>query len=93
MAKANETKKSDKEVSVQDRNFENARKTALINHEQGVKQNTVDGNEGVEVREVKAPEVINPVRNQATGELEDDTRTLKQTPEQALGVDDSAPKE
>lgn len=96
MAEAKDTKKSDvandKVTSTQERNFDNARKTAAINHENDKNQNTVDGNEGVEVRELKPVEVINPVRNGATGELEDDTRTLKQTPEQALGVDNSAPK-
>jgi hypothetical protein len=83
------TKKTeDTDKSTQDINFDAARETARINHENDVKQNTVDGNEGVEVREGKPVEVINPVRNQATGELEDDTRTLKQSPEEALGVDE-----
>lgn len=70
------------------RNFDQARETARINHENGVKQNTVSGNEGVQVRDAQPKEVINPVRNPATGELEDDTRTLKQTPEEAVGAEE-----
>lgn len=69
----------------QDKNFENARKTAAINHENDVNQNVVGGYEGVEVREAKPVEVINPVRNASTGELEDYTRTLKQSPEEVVG--------
>ncbi len=69
----------------QDKNFENARKTAAINHENDVNQNLVGGCEGVEVRDAKPVEVINPVRNASTGELEDDTRTLKQSPEEVVG--------
>lgn len=84
MAK-DEPKKS-QEVSTREANFDQARETARINHENHVERNTVDGNEGVEVREAKPVEVINPVRNAATGELEDDTRTLKQTPEEAVGA-------
>lgn len=73
--------------TTQDKNFDAARETARINHENEVQRNTTDGNDGVEVRDAKPVEVINPVRNSATGELEDDTRTLKQSPEEALGVD------
>lgn len=72
------------------RNFESARETARVNHERDVEQNTVGGYEGVEVRDAQAKEVINPVRNPATGELEDDTRTLKQSPEEQVGADESA---
>ena len=77
--------KSDKR-STQDVNFDNARETARVNHEKDTNQNLSGGYEGVEVREVKATEVINPVRNPATGELEDDTRTLKQSPEEVVGA-------
>src|SRR5690349_12401029 len=77
----------DNDKSVQDLNFDQARETARINHERDTEQNVVDGNDGVEVRDLQAVEVINPVRNPATGELEDDTRTLKQSHEEALGVD------
>lgn len=73
-------------------NFESARETARINHERDVNENTVGGYEGVEVRDAQPKEVINPVRNPATGELEDDTRTLKQTPEEQVGADDSEDK-
>lgn len=75
------------EKTTQEKNFDAARETARINHENSVKQNTVNGNEGVRVKEGGPVEVINPVRNQATGELQEDTRTLKQSPEEALGVD------
>lgn len=71
-------------------NFDSARETARVNHERDVNQNTVGGYEGVEVRDSQAKEVINPVRNPATGELEDDTRTLKQSPEEQVGADESA---
>lgn len=81
---------SKEEKSTQEKNFDAARETAQRNHDNHVKQNTVDGNEGVEVRELKPVEVINPVRNNATGELEDDTRTLKQSHEEALGLEDSS---
>lgn len=84
------TKKEDTKKSVQEANFDNARETAQINHDKSVKQNASDGNEGVEVRELKAIEVINPVLNPSTGKLEDDTRTLKQSHEEALGLDTKA---
>lgn len=84
---ATSKKAEDTDKSVQDQNFDQARETARINHENSTKQNVVDGNDGVEVRDLQAVEVINPVRNPATGELEDDTRTLKQSHEEALGVD------
>lgn len=84
---ATSKKAEDTEKSVQEQNFDQARETARVNHEKHVEQNVVDGNDGVEVRDLKPIEVINPVRNPATGELEDDTRTLKQSHEEALGVD------
>ena len=85
MAKSKKAEDADK--SVQDINFDQARETARVNHERDTKQNVVDGTDGVEVRDLKPVEVINPVRNPATGELEDDTRTLKQSHEEALGGD------
>lgn len=84
------SKKSDAPVpendtrTTQEVNFDAARETSRINHERDVAANTVSGNEGVEVREAKVVEVINPVRDQATGELQDDTRTLKETPEEII---------
>lgn len=87
------TKKSEKqEKSVRELNFDQARETARVNHEKHTAQNVVDGNEGVEVRDLKPVEVINPVRNASTGELEDDTRTLKQSHEEAVGADTSDAK-
>lgn len=67
-------------------NFEQARETSRVNHENDEKQNVVGGYDGVEVREGKNVEVINPVRNQATGKLEDDTRVVKTTPEEEVGA-------
>lgn len=84
--------KKTEERSTQDINFDNARETARINHEAGVNQNITDGKDGVEVRELKPVEVINPVRNGVTGELEDDTRTLKQSHEEALGIEEGKGK-
>lgn len=92
MPTAKKSEDTSDNLSTQEKNFDAARETARINHENDVKQNTVDGNEGVEVREAKPIEVINPVRNAATGELEDDTRTLKQTPEEAVGAEDGSKK-
>lgn len=81
-----QAKEAEAPRTVQEINFDNARETAARNAENDKNQNTVDGNEGVEVRPLENVEVINPVRNPATGELEDDTRTLKQTPEEQVGA-------
>lgn len=86
---ADTKKNSEDRKSVRETNFDNARKTAALNHERHDEQNMTDGNDGVEVRPLEPIEVINPVRNSATGELEDDTRVLKQSHEQALGLEDS----
>ena len=72
--------------TTQEINFDNARETARVNAENDKNQNTVEGYEGVEVRPLENVEVINPVRNPATGKLEDDTRTLKQSPEEQVGA-------
>lgn len=79
--------KQEDERSTRDRNFDEARETARRNHENSVAQNTHEGTEGVEVRDLKPVEVINPVLNPATGELEDDTRTIKKTPEEEVGAE------
>ena len=85
MAKS-DTKSDNEARSTQDINFDQARETARVNAERDAEQNTVGGYDGVEVREGKPVEVINPVRNPATGELEDDTRTIKSTPEEQVGA-------
>ena len=77
--------------STQDINFDNARKTAQVNHDANVleNENSVGGYDGVEVRPLEQVEVINPVRNNATGELEDDTRTIKLSDKEAVSGSDS----
>lgn len=82
------TKNEDVAKSTQETNFDNARETARINHEANTAENAnnVSGYEGVEVREARNIEVINPVRNQVTGELEDDTRTVKLSDEEVVGA-------
>lgn len=89
-APADSTPDTKEERSVRDINFDDARETSRINHENDVKQNSVGGYEGVEVREAKPVEVINPVRNPATGELETDTRTVKKTPEEVITSADTS---
>lgn len=79
------TRKEDGRTA-QEINFASARETAQRNHENDVKQNLTGGYDGVEVREAKNTEVINPVRNASTGKLEDDTRTIKTSPEEAVGA-------
>lgn len=87
---AKKTKKTEDatERTTQEINFDNARETARVNHEANTveNENSVGGYDGVEVRPLEQVEVINPVRNQVTGELEDDTRTVKLSDEEAVGA-------
>lgn len=91
-AKSNEAPKdlgvasAEARQSAQDANFASARETAVKNHEADVQQNISGGYDGVEVREGKTVEVINPVRNPISGELESDTRVVEQTDEEVVGA-------
>lgn len=76
----------------QDQNFANAAELARVNSAKEAEQNVVGGYDGVEVRDLQAKEVINPVRNSVTGELETDTRGIEVSDIDAVTGADEATK-